>query len=104
MRISLEKYMEKPYEVRCVEKEACCLFFDKYIEPRVSEEEAKRIETEAALSEFLKRMNVGFDEFMDYIHFHSLGHGLDYLQEIYEVSSFRENSDDNDSDDNYMDF
>ena len=104
MKITNDNHMEKSYDVYSVEKEACCFFYDAYLQPRITEEELSREETADGLIEFLERMNLNFDEFMSYIRYYSLGHGLDYLQEIYDVRSFRENGDDNDSDDNYMDF
>ena len=99
MENNFDNNMEKPYEVYCVEKEACCFFYDAYLQPRITEEELSREETAIVLFDFLKRMNLNFDEFMRYIRYYSLGHGLNYLKEIYEVNSYTDNNDDN-----YMDF
>ena len=101
MKKNNEHNIDKPYEVCCVEKEACCLFYDTYLQPRITEEELSREETADALIRFLKRMNLNFDEFMRYIRYYSLGHGLNYLKEIYEGNSY---TDTDNNDDNYMDF
>ena len=71
---SIDTYLE--------EQAISCTFFDHCIEPYVSEEEANRYACAEALREFLEKTGITFDEFYDYVHLHSYGHGSDYLQEI----------------------
>lgn len=71
---SIDTYLE--------EQAISCTFFDHCIEPYVSEEEANRYSCAEALREFLEKTGITFDEFYDYVHLHSFGHGSDYLQEI----------------------
>ena len=71
---SIDDYLE--------EQAISCTFFDQCIEPFVSEEEDNRYACAEALREFLEKTGITFDEFYDYVHLHSYGHGSDYLQEI----------------------
>ena len=72
----------KAVDVCLKEKAISCIFFDHCIEPYVSEEEANRYACAEALREFLEKTGITFNEFYDYVHLHSFGHGSDYLQEI----------------------
>ena len=90
----------KSADVYLKEKAISCMFFDHCIEPRVSEEEANRYECAEMLREFLEKVGITFDEFYDYVHLHSYGHGSDYLQDLNDMNK----ADEAVSDDNYTDF
>ncbi len=86
-----------------VEKSACCFIFCHMLEPLILQEEEIRSNCSSLLRQFLEEMDLSFDEFIDYIRFYSLGHGLDYLKECNEYNESRKQMLVEDED-YYMDF
>lgn len=85
------------------EKASCCMFYDYFLQPRITEEEEAREESAYVLQRFLKEMGLSFDEFYRMILDYSLGHGLDYIKDLYD--SFKDSFVlEEEDDDGYIDF
>lgn len=90
-------------KVYLTEKASCCMFYDYYLQPRITEEEDAREESAFVLQRFLKEMNLSYDEFYRMILDYSLGHGLEYIKDLYDSfkNSFVNAEED---DDGFIDF
>lgn len=66
-------------------KHQCCQFYDSKILPRVLHDQEEKLDCAEELDLFLSKMGITFQEFRRCILMYSLGLGLDYIGEAYEM-------------------
>lgn len=66
-------------------KHQCCQFYDSKILPRVLHDQEEKLDCAEELDLFLSKMGITLKEFRSRILEYSLGIGLDYIGEAYEM-------------------
>ena len=70
------------------QQERCCSFLDNRIITSYEDEMEQRLECADLLDDFLNEEEISFEDFYDYVHYYSLGYGLDYLREVNDTIPF----------------
>lgn len=66
-------------------KSLCCQFYDSEILPRVLQDQDEKYDCAESLDLLLSKLGITFQEFRSCILMYSLGLGLDYIGEAFEM-------------------